>query len=126
MHDRWMTQADMLKILDTIVSAKKLIDGGWCQHVFCTDKDDNPVQKESTKAVKFSLSGALYKITDGDARFYRAVGQMKSELDKRGFKSLGHFNNDKSTKKEDVLKFLYDVGQYIMEKSKGLPPGKDD
>ncbi len=94
---RWLTQADMLRVLDTLVALREEVERGW---------DDSR-----------SLTMTLYTVTGGNANFYRATEQLRPELKRRGLRSLAE------VPASGALDFIRDAAADIVARSWSLPPG---
>jgi len=90
-----------MNIRKTLGEARRLINerGNWTQNAMARDKNSKPVSEDDPKAIRWCLTGALRKTTEGDCLL------TCYSLLKRTMKTSIASFNDNHTHKE-VLKAL--------------------
>jgi hypothetical protein len=121
-----LNRDELESVLRDLAATKRLIVSGWCQGSGVQDSRGIPVETDSKRASKFSLTAAVYRATDAPSvRFYRIIGQMKPELIRRGFRSLGQLNDSPGTTYSTVIDFISCVALDISTKLEDIINPKD-
>ena len=59
-----MSREGILGTIAAIQNAKVLVDNGWCKNSFAKDSNGNSVHYLSNRAIKFDMSGALFRCSE--------------------------------------------------------------
>lgn len=88
-----------------LTAARQLLAQGWCQNAFALDALDKPVSLRNQDARRFDLEGALILASGhrNSPAYEDAYELLRSAAQKRGFRSIGWFNDAERRTQAEVL-----------------------
>lgn len=98
----------MQKVKKALVKARNLIKKGWTKKEYSRNKYGHAVKVDNQNACKYCVLGAFYKAAnctpeDTNEVYNHMVSHFQNST---GIVDIIGYNDDKSTKKEDVIKLF--------------------